>query len=56
MGTTRVVSATANIARDWVVIALATGGLEELEAEEALEELEAEAALEEAEAEAESED
>ena len=58
VGTTRVVSAAANIARDYgFVIALAAAELEEeLEAEEALEELEAEAALEEAEAEAESED
>jgi hypothetical protein len=58
VGTTRVVSATANIAQGLgFVIALAAAELEEeLEAEEALEELEAEAALEEAEAEAESED
>ncbi len=58
VGTTRVVSAAANIAQGLgFVIALAAAELEEeLEAEEALEELEAEAALEEAEAEAESED
>jgi hypothetical protein len=58
VGTTRIVSATANIAQGLgFVIALAAAELEEeLEAEEALEELEAEAALEEAEAEAESED
>jgi hypothetical protein len=58
VGTTRVVSATANIAQGLgFVIALAAAELEEeLEAEEALEELEAEAALEEAEAEEESVD